>query len=74
MANQKRGNNYIIDEENNIAKIELHLNNKENLWVTIDLEDLERVLNFPYTWFALKYNEATDDYYAGCSEYRPKLK
>lgn len=74
MANRKRGNNYIIDEENNIAKIELHLNNKENLWVTIDLEDLERVLNFPYTWFALKYNEATDDYYAGCSEYRPKLK
>lgn len=74
MANRKRGNNYIIDKENNIAKIELHLNNKENLWVIIDLEDLDRVLNFPYTWFALKYNEVTDDYYAGCSEYRPELK
>lgn len=74
MANHKKGNNYIVDKENNIAKIELQRRNKENLWVTIDLEDLERVLNFPYTWFALKYNEATDDWYAGCSEYRPDLK
>lgn len=54
--------------------IELQRRNKENLWVTIDLEDLERVLNFPYTWFALKYNSATDDYYAGCSEYHPELQ
>lgn len=74
MANHKKGNNYIVDKENNIAKIELQRRNKENLWVTIDLEDLERVLNFPYTWFVLKYNEATDDWYAGCSEYRPDLK
>lgn len=74
MANHKKGNNYIVDKENNIAKIELQRRNKENLWVTIDLEDLERVINFPYTWFALKYNSATDDWYAGCSEYHPKLK
>lgn len=74
MANHKKGNNYIVDKENNIAKIDLQRRNKENLWVTIDLEDLERVINFPYTWFALKYNEATDDWYAGCSEYRPDLK
>lgn len=74
MANHKKGNNYMIDEKNNIAMIELQRKNKENLWVTIDLEDLERVLSFPYTWFALKYNEATDDWYAGCSEYRPDLK
>lgn len=45
-------NNYIIDEENGIAKIELNRRNAENLWTTIDLEDLERVINFPYTWFA----------------------
>lgn len=74
MANHKKGNNYVVDKENNIAKIELQRRNKENLWVTIDLEDLDRVINFPYTWFALKYNEATDDWYAGCSEYRPDLK
>ncbi len=74
MANHKKGNNYIVDKENNIAKIELHRRNKENLWVTIDLEDLERVIKFPYTWFALKYNSATDDLYAGCSEYHPELK
>lgn len=74
MSAHKKGNNYIVDEENNIAMIELQRRNKENLWVTIDLEDLERVINFPYTWFALKYNEATDDYYAGCSEYHPELQ
>lgn len=74
MAAHKKGNNYIVDKENNIAKIELQRRNKESLWVTIDLEDLERVINFPYTWFALKYNEATDDYYAGCSEYHPELQ
>lgn len=74
MAQNKKGNNYIIDEEHNIAKIELNRRNKENLWVTIDLEDLQRVLDFPYTWFALKYNAATDDYYAGCSEYHPELQ
>lgn len=53
MANHRKGNNYTVDKENNIAKIELQRRNKENLWVTIDLEDLERVINFPYTWFAL---------------------
>lgn len=74
MAAHKKGNNYIVDKENNIAMIELQRKNKESLWVTIDLEDLERVINFPYTWFALKYNEATDDYYAGCSEYHPELQ
>lgn len=74
MANKHKKNNYIVDEENNIAMIELRRRNKENLWVTIDLEDLEQVINFPYSWFALKYNEATDDYYAGCSEYHPELK
>ena len=73
MAN-KKGNNYIIDEENNIAKIELRRRRKESLWVTIDLDDLDKVLNFPYTWFALKYNSAVDDYYAGCSIYHPEYK
>ena len=55
MAN-KKGNNYVIDETNSIAKIELHRTKAENLWTIIDLEDLERVISFPYTWFA-KYNK-----------------
>ena len=46
---KKKGNNYIIDEENGIAKIELNRWNNENLWAIIDLEDLDRVINFPYT-------------------------
>ena len=74
MANIKKGNEYIVDKENNIAKIKVERKTGEILWYTIDLEDLERVLDFPYTWFALKYNEATDDWYAGCSEYHPELQ
>lgn len=58
----KKGNNYVVDEENFIAKIELNRRNSENLWTIIDLEDLERVINFPYTWFA-KYNHTNDEYY-----------
>ena len=70
---KKKGNNYVIDEVNNIAKIELHRTKLENLWTIIDLEDLERVINFPYTWFA-KYNHTNDEYYVVASEYHPELK
>ena len=59
----KRGNNYIIDEENNVAHIELLRQKKENLWTTIDLEDLDRVLNFPFTWVT-RYDKTLHDYYA----------
>lgn len=77
---KKKGNNYIIDKENNLAKIELkRRGEKENLWTIIDLEDLEKVLNFPYTWFA-KYSWANQSYYAMATEYlgtidgKPKYK
>ena len=70
---KKKGNNYVIDEANNIAKIELHRTKAENLWTTIDLEDLEKVINFPYTWFA-KYNHTNDEYYVVASEYHPELQ
>lgn len=50
MAN-KKGNTYIIDEENGIAKIELNRWHDENVYAIIDLDDLERVKNYPYTWF-----------------------
>ena len=69
----KKGNKYVIDETNNIAKIELHRTKAENLWTTIDLEDLEKVINFPYTWFA-KYNHTNDEYYVVASEYHPELQ
>lgn len=72
MAN-KKGNNYIIDEENNIAKIELRRRNGENLWTTIDLEDLEKVINFPYTWYA-KLNKSIEKYYVYSSEYCKETK
>lgn len=69
----KKGNNYIIDKENEIAKIELHRKNDENLWAIIDLEDLDRVLKFPYTWFA-RYHKNIDGYYAAVSMYLPELQ
>lgn len=64
----KKGNNYIIDEENGIAKIELHRRNGENVYTIIDLEDLERVINYPYTWFA-QYRKELDNYYVRCTNY-----
>ena len=69
----KKGNKYVIDEENHIAKILLHRRSGEDLWTTIDLEDLERVLDFPYTWFA-KYNHTNSSYYVVTSVYHPELK
>ena len=70
---KKKGNNYIVDTENNIARIELHRRNEESLWTIIDLEDLDRVINFPYTWFA-KLNKSIGEYYVYASEYRPETK
>ena len=60
---KKKGNNYIIDEENNVAHIELIREKKENLWTTIDLEDLDRVLNFSFSW-TTRYDKTLHDYYA----------
>lgn len=73
MGNCKKGNNYIVDKENNIAKIELNRRNSENMWVIIDLEDLDRIINFPYTWFA-KYSANAKGYYACATQYLPELK
>ena len=70
---KRKGNNYIIDEENRIARIELNRRNADNLWTIVDLEDLERVINFPYTWFA-KYNYTNDEYYVVASVYHPELQ
>lgn len=66
-------NNYIIDKENGIAKIELHRRNQESLYAIIDLEDLERVINFPYTWFA-QYNKDIENYYVRASVYNPNTQ
>ena len=70
---KKKGNNYIKDEANGIAKIELHRRKGENLLATIDLEDLERVINFPYTWYA-KYNHTNDCFYVYSSPYCPETQ
>lgn len=69
----KKGNNYIIFQEQGIAKIELNRRKGENLWAIIDLEDLDRVLNIPYTWF-VKYDEDIKSYYAVTSWYYQDLK
>ena len=43
---KKKVNNYIIDEENKIVKIELNRWEDENLWVIIDLDDFDKIINF----------------------------
>ena len=70
---KKKGNNYIIDEENKIVKIELNRWEDENLWVIIDLDDFDKIINFPYTWYA-KYSVNAKGYYACASQYIPELK
>lgn len=70
---KKKGNNYIVDEESNIAKIELHRRNGKNLWTIIDLEDLEKVISHPYTWFAI-YDNDIKNYYAKSSIYNSDTK
>lgn len=60
----KRKNNYIVD--GNIAKIELKRWDKESLWTIIDLNDLERVLEFAYSWHS-GYRAKTKTYYAKTS-------
>lgn len=70
---KKKGNNYVVDEENGIARIELHRRDEESLWTIIDLEDLERVINHPYTWFAI-YDDDIKNYYAKSSVYNPNTK
>lgn len=67
MAN-KKGNTYIIDEENGIANIELNRWHDENVYAIIDLDDLERVRNYPYTWFS-QYRKELDNYYVRCTNY-----
>ena len=61
---KKKGNNYIIDKDNNLVKIELQRRNgKENLWTIIDLDDFDKVINFPYTWYA-RFSPNNQCYYA----------
>lgn len=69
----KKGNKFIIDEETRTAKICLHRRKDEDLWATIDLDDLSKIVDFPYTWFA-KYNHTNNEYYAVASVYHPELK
>jgi len=64
----KKGNNYIIDEKNGIAKIELNRRENDNVYAIIDLEDLNRVKDYPYTWFA-QYRKELDNYYVRCTNY-----
>lgn len=64
---KKKGNNYVIDNEKGIARIELKRRNRESLWTIVDLEDLDKILSFPYTWFSTFYKNV-NGYYANASE------
>lgn len=60
---EKRGNRYIKQNDGTVL-IELHRRgNKENLYTVIDEDDLDKVINYPYTWFAI-YRKTSNCYYA----------
>lgn len=63
---KKKGNNYII--EGNVVKMELQRKNKESKWTIFDLEDLDRVINFPYTWYA-RQSTSNKKWYAMATVY-----
>lgn len=65
---KKKGNNYVVDYENNLVKIELRRKVGESLWTIIDLDDMDRVLNFPYTWFSTYFKD-NDSFYAIATQY-----
>lgn len=67
----KKPNNYII--EGDIVKIELRRRNKESLWTLIDIDDLERVINFPYSWHSY-HNIENDEDYAVTTLYDEELR
>lgn len=69
----KKGNNFVVDETTGTARVELARKDGENLWTTIDLEDLDRVINYPHTWFA-KYSPTINDFYAAVNVYDPTHK
>ena len=66
----RKTNNYIIDEANMIAKIELRRRDGENLWTIIDLDDLDRVINYPHAWYA-KYSKTIQNFYAAANVHDP---
>ena len=69
----KKGNNYIIDKVNGIAKLEIRRRKGENFWTIIELDDLEKVINYPYTWYA-KYQRLNKGFYIYASEYDAEIK
>lgn len=58
---KRKGNKFVIEGE--IVKMELKRRGKESLWTIFDLEDLDKVKDFPYTWIS-HYNRTNDAYYA----------
>lgn len=65
---RKKGNRYIISANDGTARIELNRRGKENFYTIIDLDDLEKVLSVPFTWYA-RYDRDSKSYYAVATEY-----
>lgn len=61
-------NNYIINKNNNTVKLELRRKEGNNFWATIDLDDLEYVME--WTWYA-RYNWSNQKYYVTHTVYDP---
>ena len=68
IAPPKIGNQFINNNDGTVYII-LHRRKDENLKTLIDKDDLERVLTFPYTWYA-SYKPCIKGYYATAMDHR----
>ena len=66
---KKFRNNYVIDGD--ITRVELHRRDGTIKYIIIDTEDLQRLIDFEYTWIA-NYRERNDDWYA-CAAFYPEI-
>ena len=58
----KKGNNYIIKDD--VVHMELkRYGRKPSFWTKFDLADLDKVINFPFTWHA-KLSTSNNEWYA----------
>lgn len=64
-------NNYLINKNDNTAKIELRRKDGNNFWTIIDLDDLEKVMK--WTWYA-RFNWSNQRYYATHTLYNPETQ
>lgn len=69
---RKKQNNYYIDCDG-VVHMELTRRGKDSLWTIFDANDLDRIVNFPYSWHA-DYNKNGHQFYVASTIYKQKWR